>query len=122
MRHLKVGKKLNRNSSHRKAMFQNMAVSLLNSEYIQTTVVKAKELRRFVEPLITLSKNDSLANRRLAYSRLQDETIVNKLFNSLGPRFKTRPGGYVRILKTGERKGDASPMAYVELLDRNIEE
>lgn len=118
MRHRKSGRKLNRNSSHRKAMFKNMAVSLFEHELIQTTLPKAKELRRVVEPLITLAKCDCLAKRRLAYSRLGSETIVNKLFNEIAPRFSQRPGGYLRILKSGFRKGDNAPMAYVELVDR----
>ena len=118
MRHRHSGRQLNRNSSHRKAMFSNMAVSLLRHETIQTTVPKAKELRRVVEPLITLAKTDSVAKRRLAFSRLRDREIVTKLFNELAPRFKERPGGYMRILKCGYRAGDKAPMAYVELLDR----
>jgi large subunit ribosomal protein L17 len=118
MRHRKSGRQLNRTSSHRKAMFRNMASSLMDHEIIKTTVPKAKELRRVVEPLITLSKEDSVANRRLAFSRLQNRTIVTKLFNELGPRYKERPGGYLRILKCGFRHGDNAPMAYVELVDR----
>lgn len=118
MRHLKAGRKLNRTSSHRKAMFKNMMVSLLSHEYIKTTLPKAKELRRFIEPIITLSKNDTLAGRRLAMSRLGDESVVKKLFTELGPRFKSRPGGYTRILKAGFRAGDSAPIAYVELVDR----
>ncbi len=120
MRHRKSGRKLNRNSSHRKAMFQNMAVSLMNHEVIRTTVPKAKELRRVVEPLITLSKDDSVAKRRLAFSRLRDRDIVTKLFNELGPRYKSRAGGYTRILKCGYRTGDQAPMAIVELVDRPV--
>jgi large subunit ribosomal protein L17 len=120
MRHRKSGRQLNRNSSHRKAMFRNMAASLLHHEVIKTTLPKAKELRRVAEPLITLSKEDSVAHRRLAFARLQDRTVVTKLFNELGPRYKARPGGYLRILKCGFRPGDCAPMAYVELVDRPI--
>ncbi|MFV1872773.1 MAG: 50S ribosomal protein L17 [Oleiphilus sp.] len=120
MRHRKSGRKLNRNSSHRKAMFKNMAVSLLEHELIKTTLPKAKELRRVAEPLITLAKNDSVANRRLAFARTRDNAVVAKLFNELGPRYQDRPGGYVRILKCGFRSGDAAPMAYVELVDRPV--
>ena len=122
MRHKQSGRKLNRNSSHRKAMFRNMAVSLMQHEMIKTTVPKAKELRRVAEPLITLAKTDSVAKRRLAYSRLRDRTIVTKLFNELGPRYKQRPGGYLRILKCGYRAGDKAPMAIVELVDRPFSE
>lgn len=118
MRHRKAGKRLNRTSSHRKAMFKNMAVSLMRHELIKTTLPKAKELRRVVEPLITLAKTDSVANRRLAFARLRDRKIVTKLFNELGPRYKERPGGYLRILKYGFRVGDKAPMAVVELVDR----
>lgn len=118
MRHRKSGRQLNRNSSHRKAMFRNMAASLLDHELIKTTLPKAKELRRVAEPLITLGKTDSVANRRLAFARLRDREVVTKLFNDLGPRYKDRPGGYLRILKCGLRAGDAAPMAYVELVDR----
>jgi len=118
MRHRKSGRQLNRNSSHRTAMFRNMAVSLMDHEIIRTTLPKAKELRRVAEPLITKAKVDSVANRRLAFSRLRDRDIVTKLFNELGPRYKERPGGYVRILKCGVRTGDKAPMAYVELVDR----
>ena len=118
MRHRKSGRQLNRNSSHRKAMFRNMSTSLLLHETIKTTVPKAKELRRVVEPLITLSKKDSVANRRLAFSRLRDKEIVGKLFSEIGPRFIERPGGYVRILKLGPRAGDAAPMAMVQLVDQ----
>jgi large subunit ribosomal protein L17 len=121
MRHKKSGRKLGRNSSHRKAMFRNMAASLLRHETIKTTVPKAKELRRVVEPLITLAKVDGVANRRLAFSRLRDKEVVGKLFNDLGPRFKERPGGYIRILKTGPRAGDAAPMAIVQLVDGPVE-
>jgi len=118
MRHRKSGRQLNRNSSHRKAMFRNMAASLMRHELIKTTLPKAKELRRVAEPLITLSKSDSVANRRLAFSRLRDREIVTKLFNELGPRYSERPGGYLRIMKCGLRAGDKAPMAYVELVDR----
>jgi len=118
MRHRKSGRQLNRNSSHRKAMFQNMTVSLINHELIITTLPKAKELRRFAEPLITLSKIDGVAKRRLAFNRLRDKQAVGKLFMELGPRYKDRPGGYLRILKCGYRPGDQAPMAYVELVDR----
>ncbi|MFK0570049.1 50S ribosomal protein L17 [Endozoicomonas sp.] len=118
MRHRKSGRKLNRNSSHRKAMFKNMTASLVEHEVIKTTLPKAKELRRVAEPLITLAKEDSVANRRLAFDRLRDKAAVGKLFTDLGPRFKERPGGYIRIIKCGFRHGDNAPMAYVELLDR----
>jgi large subunit ribosomal protein L17 len=118
MRHRKTGRQLNRNSSHRKAMFQNMTVSLLRHEVIKTTLPKAKELRRVAEPLITMAKSDSVHKRRVAFSRLRDRDIVTKLFNELGPRYLERPGGYLRILKTGYRPGDNAPMAYVELVDR----
>ena len=121
MRHRKSGKKLGRTSSHRKAMFHNMANSAIEHELIKTTLVKAKELRRVLEPLITLSKNDSVHNRRLAFAKLRDKANVGKLFTVLGKRYKERPGGYLRVLKCGYRKGDAAPMAYVELVDRNIE-
>ena len=117
MRHKKSGRKLGRNSSHRKAMFRNMATSLVHHETIKTTVPKAKELRRVIEPLITLAKVDGVANRRLAFSRLRDKAAVGKLFTELGPRFKERPGGYLRILKIGPRPGDAAPMAIVQLVD-----
>ncbi len=117
MRHKKSGRKLGRNSSHRKAMFRNMATSLVHHETIKTTVPKAKELRRVIEPLITLAKVDGVANRRLAFSRLRDKAAVGKLFSELGPRFKERPGGYLRILKIGPRPGDAAPMAIVQLVD-----
>jgi len=122
MRHRKSGRQLNRNSSHRKAMFKNMATSLFEHEVIKTTLPKAKELRRVAEPLITLAKEDSVANRRLAFSRLRDKAAVGKLFSDLGPRYKERPGGYLRILKCGYRTGDSAPMAYVELVDRPIAE
>ncbi len=118
MRHRESGRKLNRNSSHRKAMFRNMAVSLMQHEMIKTTLPKAKELRRVAEPLITMAKIDSVAKRRVAFSRLRDRDIVSKLFNVLGPRYKERPGGYLRILKCGFRAGDKAPMAIVELVDR----
>ena len=118
MRHRESGRQLNRNSSHRKAMFRNMTVSLMQHEMIKTTLPKAKELRRVAEPLITMDKIDSLAGRRLAFSRLRDRAIVTKLFNELGPRYKERPGGYLRILKCGFRAGDKAPMAIVELVDR----
>lgn len=118
MRHRKAGRKLNRTSSHRKAMLSNMAASLFTHEVIRTTLPKAKELRRVAEPLITLSKRDSVAHRRLAFARLGNREGVTKLFNELGPRFQTRPGGYLRILKCGFRVGDNAPLAYVELLDR----
>jgi len=118
MRHANGYRKLNRTSSHRAAMFRNMAVSLLRHEAIKTTLPKAKELRRVVEPLITLSKVANLSNRRLAFDRLRDRDIVTKLFDELGPRYAKRPGGYLRILKMGFRVGDNAPMAYVELLDR----
>ena len=118
MRHLNSGRKLNRTSSHRKSMFSNMTVSLVEHEIIRTTLPKAKELRRVAEPLITLSKEDSVAHRRLAFSRLKNRSAVTKLFNELGPRYLDRPGGYLRILKCGFRNGDNAPMAYVELVDR----
>jgi len=118
MRHRQSDRKLNRTTSHRLAMFRNMSVSLLKHEVIKTTLPKAKELRRFVEPLITLGKEPSLANHRLAFDRLRDREIVVKLFGELGPRYKTRPGGYLRILKYGFRNGDNAPMALVELVDR----
>jgi large subunit ribosomal protein L17 len=121
MRHRLSGRQLNRNSSHRKAMFRNMTTSLLGHELIKTTLPKAKELRRVAEPLITLAKNDSVANRRLAFDRLRDRDIVSKLFNELGPRYQSRPGGYLRILKCGFRTGDNAPMAIVELVDRPAE-
>ncbi len=122
MRHRKSGRHLNRTSAHRKAMFKNMAVSLIEHEVIKTTLPKAKELRRVAEPLITLAKNDSVANRRLAFSRTRSDSAVGKLFNELGPRYANRPGGYIRILKCGYRAGDAAPMAYVELVDRPVAE
>lgn len=119
MRHRHSGRKLNRNSSHRKAMFRNMVTSLVEHELIKTTLPKAKELRSYAEPLITLAKEDSVANRRLAFSRLGNKAAVGKLFSDLGPRYQARPGGYLRILKCGLRTGDKAPMAYVELVDRN---
>ena len=118
MRHRKSGRQLNRNSAHRKAMFRNMAVSLFEHEVIKTTVPKAKELRKIAEPLITLAKNDSVANRRLAFARTRSKQAVGKLFGELGPRYTERPGGYTRILKCGYRAGDTAPMAFVELVDR----
>ncbi|MDM8557580.1 50S ribosomal protein L17 [Candidatus Parabeggiatoa sp. HSG14] len=121
MRHRLAGKHFNRTSSHRKAMFKNMAVSIMRHELIKTTLPKAKELRRVVEPLITLAKKDSVANRRLAFARLRDRKIVTKLFNELGPRYKDRPGGYLRVLKCGFRVGDKAPMAIVELVDRPVQ-
>ena len=122
MRHRKSGRPLSRTSTHRKAMFQNMTVSLLQHEVIKTTLPKAKELRRVAEPLITMAKNDSVHKRRLAFARLRDRDTVTKLFNELGPRYKDRPGGYLRILKTGFRAGDNAPMACVELVDRPLAE
>ncbi len=118
MRHRKSGRKFNRTSSHRSAMLKNMAVSLIDHEIIKTTLPKAKELRRIAEPLITLSKTDSVANRRLAFNRTRNAAAVGKLFSELGPRYAERPGGYTRILKCGFRSGDSAPMAYVELVDR----
>lgn len=122
MRHGNTGRALSRTSSHRKAMFINMMVSLLRHEVIKTTVAKAKELRRFMEPMITLGKEDTLHRRRLAYDRLRDRDIVTKLFGEIGPFYKTRPGGYLRILKCDNRKGDNAPMAVVELVDRQSED
>jgi large subunit ribosomal protein L17 len=122
MRHRKAGRQLNRNSSHRDAMFRNMAGSLIRHELIKTTLPKAKELRRVAEPLITLGKEDSVHRRRLAFARLRDKAAVGKLFAELGPRYQARPGGYLRILKCGFRPGEAAPMAYVELVDRPIVE
>ena len=121
MRHRKSGRKFSRTSAHRKAMFRNMTASLVEHELIKTTLPKAKELRRVAEPLITLSKNDSVANRRLAFSRLRDDAAVAKLFNELGPRYSERPGGYLRILKCGFRAGDNAPMAFVELVGRPLD-
>lgn len=122
MRHRESGRRLNRNSSHRKAMFRNMTASLVEHEIIRTTLPKAKELRRVAEPLITLAKNDSVANRRLAFSRLRSTGAVGKLFADLGPRYQERPGGYTRILKCGYRTGDKAPMAYIELVGRELAE
>ena len=118
MRHRKTGRQFNRTSSHRSAMFKNMAVSLIDHEIIKTTLPKAKELRRIAEPLITLSKTDNVANRRLAFNRTRNAAAVGKLFSELGPRYAERPGGYTRILKCGFRSGDSAPMAYIELVDR----
>ena len=118
MRHRKSGRKLGRNSAHRKAMYRNMAASLLQHETLKTTLPKAKELRRVVEPLITLAKEDGASRRRLAFDRLRDEAAVGKLFSELGPRYRERPGGYLRILKMGFRPGDSAPMALVQLLDQ----
>ncbi|MGB1092531.1 MAG: 50S ribosomal protein L17 [Oceanobacter sp.] len=120
MRHRKSGRHFNRTSAHRQAMLKNMAVSLFEHEVIKTTLPKAKELRRVAEPLITLAKEDSVANRRLAFDRTRSKEAVGKLFNELGPRYQERPGGYIRILKCGFRAGDAAPMAYVELVDRPL--
>ncbi len=120
MRHRMSGRQLGRNSSHRKAMFRNMVTSLVEHELIKTTLPKAKELRRYAEPLITLAKQDSVANRRLAFDRLRSDEAVGKLFTELGPRYQARPGGYLRILKCGLRAGDKAPMAYVELVDRPL--
>ncbi|TAJ95870.1 MAG: 50S ribosomal protein L17 [Gammaproteobacteria bacterium] len=122
MRHRNSGRKLNRTSSHKKVMLRNMAVSLLRHELIKTTLPKAKELRRVAEPLITMAKADSVALRRLAFSRLRDKAIITKLFGELGPRYRARPGGYLRILKCGYREGDSAPMAIVELVDRPAEQ
>ena len=122
MRHLNSGRQLSRNSSHRKAMLQSMAVSLFRYEAIKTTLPKAKELRRTAEPLITLAKQDSVAKRRLAFARLRDQEVVAKLFRELGPRYRERPGGYLRILKCGFRPGDRAPMAFVELVGRPRED
>jgi large subunit ribosomal protein L17 len=118
MRHRQSGRKLNRNSSHREAMFKNMAASLMQHEVIKTTLPRAKELRRVAEPLITMAKSDSVHKRRVAFARLRDRDVVTKLFDELGPRYKDRPGGYLRILKMGFRAGDKAPMALVELVDR----
>ena len=122
MRHRQSGRQLNRNSSHRKAMFRNMSASLFEHEVIKTTLPKAKELRRVAEPMITLAKVDSVANRRLSFDRLRSKEMVGKLFSELGPRYENRPGGYIRILKCGFRKGDQAPMALVELVDRPVPE
>jgi len=118
MRHRNTGRQLSRNSSHRKAMLKNMTCSLLRHEIIKTTLPKAKELRRVAEPFITMAKTDSVHKRRVAFSRLRDRDVVTKLFNELGPRYQERPGGYLRILKSGFRAGDNAPMAYIELVDR----
>lgn len=121
MRHRKAGRHFNRTSSHRKAMFQNMTNSLFRHELIKTTLPKAKELRRVAEPLITMAKEDSVHKRRVAFARMRDKEMVGKLFAELGPRYKSRPGGYLRVLKCGYRTGDNAPMAYVELVDRPVE-
>ncbi len=118
MRHRKSGRHLNRDSAHRKALLKNLAISLFEHELIRTTLPKAKELRRVAEPLITLSKVDTVANRRLAFDRTRSKEAVGKLFTNLGPRYTERPGGYIRIIKCGNRPGDNAPMAYVELVDR----
>lgn len=118
MRHMNRGRKFNRNSSHRKAMFQNLTNALMEHEVIRTTLPKAKELRMYAEPLITLAKVDSVHNRRIAFARTRDAAVVGKLFTDIGPRFKARPGGYLRILKIGQRAGDAAPMAIIEMVDR----
>ena len=120
MRHKLTGRQLGRNSSHRHAMYKNMVASLVEHEVIRTTLPKAKELRRFIEPLITLAKEDSVANRRLAFARTRSKETVGKLFTELGPRYDARPGGYTRILKCGFRAGDAAPMAFIELVDREL--
>ncbi|HBS26053.1 MAG TPA: 50S ribosomal protein L17 [Gammaproteobacteria bacterium] len=120
MRHRQSGRQLNRNSSHRKAMFQNMTNSLFRHELIKTTLPKAKELRRVAEPLITMAKEDSVHKRRLAFARMRDKEMVAKLFTELGPRYQSRPGGYLRIMKCGNRTGDNAPMAYVEMVDREV--
>lgn len=119
MRHRKIGRLLNRKSAHRTALFRNLAIALIEHEAIRTTLPKAKEMRRVVEPLITLAKNDTVANRRVAFSRTRSKAMVAKLFDEIGPRYKTRPGGYMRVLKAGFRAGDNAPMAYVELVDRS---
>ena len=121
MRHKKIGRRLGRDSSHRKAMFRNMAVSLIEHESISTTLPKAKELRRTLEPLITLAKEDNVSKRRLAFNKIRNKAAVGKLFNEIGPRFKDRPGGYLRILKKGRRPGDSAPMALIELADYEME-
>ena len=120
MRHRKIGRKLGRDSSHRKAMFRNMAASLIEFESISTTLPKAKELRRTLEPLITLAKEDGVTRRRMAFNKLRNKAAVGKLFNEIGPRFKDRPGGYLRILKKGRRPGDSAPMALIQLTDFKI--
>ena len=121
MRHKKIGRRLGRDSSHRKAMFRNMAASLIEFESISTTLPKAKELRRTLEPLITLAKEDGVSRRRMAFNKLRNKTAVGKLFNEIGPRFKDRPGGYLRILKKGIRPGDTAPMALIQLTDFQID-
>ena len=121
MSNLKRGRTLGRNSSRRKVLFQSLAISLIEYEGIKTTLPKAKDLRSFIEPLITLAKEDTLSNRRVAFSKLRNKSAVGKLFSDLGPRFKERPGGYSRIIKIGYRKGDAAPLAFIELVDRSIE-
>ena len=121
MRHRKIGRKLGRDSSHRKAMFRNMAASLIEFESISTTLPKAKELRRTLEPLITLAKEDGVSRRRMAFNKLRNKTAVGKLFDEIGPRFKDRPGGYLRILKKGRRPGDSAPMALIQLADFKID-
>ena len=121
MKNLKKGRTLGRNSARRKALFQSLAISLTEHEGIKTTLAKAKELRSFIEPLITLAKNDSVSNRRIAFTKIRNKSAVGKLFSDLGPRFKDRPGGYSRIIKIGFRKGDAAPIAFIELLDRSID-
>ena len=121
MKNLKKGRTLGRNSAKRKALFQSLAISLIEHEGIKTTLAKAKELRSFIEPLITLAKNDSVSNRRIAFKKIRNKSAVGKLFSDLGPRFKDRPGGYSRIIKIGFRKGDAAPIAFIELLDRPID-
>ena len=121
MRHKKIGRRLGRNSSHRKAMFRNMAISLIEFESISTTLPKAKELRRTLEPLITLAKEDGVSRRRMAFNKLRNKSAVGKLFNEIGPRFKDRPGGYLRILKKGRRPGDSAPMALIQLTDFQID-
>ena len=122
MSNLKRGRTFGRNSSRRKALFQALAISLIEHEGIKTTLPKAKELRSFIEPLITLAKDDSVSNRRLAFSKIRNKSAVGKLFSDLGPRFKDRPGGYSRIIKIGFRKGDAAPIAFIELIDRSVED
>ena len=121
MKNLKKGRTLGRNSAKRKALFQSLAISLIEHKGIKTTLAKAKELRSFIEPLITLAKNDSVSNRRIAFTKIRNKSAVGKLFSDLGPRFKDRPGGYSRIIKIGFRKGDAAPIAFIELLDRSID-
>ena len=121
MRHKKIGRRLGRDSSHRKAMFRNMAVSLIKHESISTTLHKAKELRRTLEPLITLAKEDNVSKRRMAFNKIRDKAAVGKLFNEIGPRFKDRPGGYLRILKKGSRPGDSAPMVLIQLTDYEID-